>query len=84
LESGTGACGQKTDGLTGRERSLTIFQSSGYNPQRDRETDRRTDRQTPGDSKDRAYIWRRGVIKFYELITQSISRKSGKFYCITH
>ena len=46
LESGTGACGQKTDGLTGRERSLTIFQSSGYNPptwQRDRQTDRQTD-----------------------------------------
>jgi len=75
---------KKLMGLPGRERSLTIFQSSGYNPptwQRDRQT---ADRQTPGDSKDRAYIWRRGVIKFYELIIQSISRKSGKFYCITH
>jgi len=44
-------------GLLGRERSLTI--SSAMSIQYTNVTDGRTDVQTPGDSKDRAYAYRR-------------------------
>ena len=57
LELGIGVGSQKenqNDGLPCRQRSLTI--SSAIWIQSTNVTDRQTDGQTPGDSKDRAYV----------------------------
>ena len=47
-------------GPRGRERSFKV--SSAVWIQHTNVTDRRRDRQTPGDSKDRAYAYRRAVV----------------------
>ena len=90
LESGTGACGQKTDGSNGPRKKFDDFsvvriQSTNVT-ESDSQTDRRTDRQTDTwrQQRPRLQMASRGNKILYALVTQSISRKCGMFYCITH